>query len=108
MVGTVWRMLLLAPALLPLPRRLRTLSTPPGLHRDDEMFLFCEQTQMESCFRYSIEVGCITSLEGDENNSSGGRCLTLGRICPRQSTIILLRDGSTNCWLRNQDGGKVG
>jgi len=30
--------------LLPLPRRLRTLSTPPGLHRDDEMFLFCEQT----------------------------------------------------------------
>jgi hypothetical protein len=20
------------------------LSTPPGMHRDDEMFLFCEQT----------------------------------------------------------------
>src|SRR5258706_2448936 len=50
---------------------------------------------MESCFRYSIAVGCITSLEGDKNNSSGPRCLTLGRICPRQSTIILFWRRST-------------
>jgi len=40
-------------------------------------------------FRYSIAVGCITSLEGDENNSSGAMS-DIGRICPRQSTIILL------------------
>jgi hypothetical protein len=35
------------------------------------MCLFCEQTQMESSFGYPMAVGRATTLEGDENNSSG-------------------------------------
>jgi hypothetical protein len=54
------------------------------------MCLFCEQTQMESFFGYPMAVGRATTLEGDKNNSSGAGSLTLGRICPSQSTIILL------------------
>jgi hypothetical protein len=34
------------------------------------------------------QLGAAT-LEGDKNNSSGFGCLTLGGICPSQSTIIL-------------------
>jgi hypothetical protein len=33
---------------------------------------------MESCFRRSIVVGCITSLEGDENNSDGAWISDIG------------------------------
>ena len=54
------------------------------------MYLFREQTQMGSSFGYPMAVGRATTLEGDNNNSSGVGSLTLGKTCPRQSTIILL------------------
>ena len=54
------------------------------------MYLFCEQTQMESDFGYPMAVGRATTLEGDNNNSSGVGALTLGGPCPSQSIIILL------------------
>src|SRR6266446_806868 len=50
---------------------------------------------MESSFGYPMAVGRATTLEGDENNSSGAGSLTLGRFCPSQSTIILIWHGST-------------
>jgi hypothetical protein len=43
---------------------------------------------MESFFAHSMAVGRATTLEGDENNSSGAGSLALERICPSQSTII--------------------
>lgn len=51
-----------------------------GLHHDDEMYLFCEQTQMESDFGYPMAVGRATTLEGNNNNSSGVGALTLGDL----------------------------
>ena len=72
-------------------KAVRTLSSPPqGLHHDDEMYLFCEQTQMESDFGYPMAVGRATTLEGNNNYSSGVGALTLGGPCPSQSIIILL------------------
>ena len=72
-------------------KAVRTLSSPPqGLHHDDEMYLFCEQTQMESDFGYLMAVGRATTLEGNNNYSSGVGALTLGGPCPSQSIIILL------------------
>ncbi len=65
-------------------------SPPKVLHRDDEMYLLCEQTQMESFFDSPMAVGRPTTLEGDDINSSGVGVLTWGRPCPSQSIIILL------------------
>src|ERR1700736_5391884 len=42
-----------------------------------------------------MAVGRATTLEGDENDSSGAGFLTLGTVCPSQSTIILIWHGST-------------
>src|SRR6267378_4501402 len=64
---------------------------------------------MESSFGYPMAVGRPTTLEGDENNSSGAGSLTLGRICSSQSTIILILHGSTkketNLNLRKHEHG---
>jgi len=51
-------------------------SPPQVLHRDDEMYLFREQTQMESFLGYPMAVGRATTLEGDKNNSGGVGSLT--------------------------------
>ena len=67
------------------------LSSPPQVYTDNELYLSCEQTPMESSYGYPMAVGHATTLEGENNNSSGvGSLTTMGRTCPSQSTIILL------------------
>jgi hypothetical protein len=46
-------------------KAVRTLSSPPqGLHRDDEMCLFCEQTQMESSLITRRQLGALQLWRG--------------------------------------------
>ena len=59
---------------------------------------------MESCLRYSIAVGCITSLEGDKNNSSvtgtftGEMVLHNGKVIPPTGKAFDVEFGQTTKW----------